>query len=434
LTFAGRIEAMMAVPTSTSVSVSNSGGGPTVSTLPAASYYPTACGTKSSIVTAFQSVLNSTRAATDAAPSWSVSLSTGASGDGRVTIDCTSGDRLVKSAATSAWDSGATSSTTLAGDGYVQFTATTTGKYRALGFSPGGTTSINFNTIGHGIDLKGGGTPTQFAVIELGTEIVTGTYASGDVFKVVRVGTTITYYQNGTLIYTSLAAASGNQVVDSAFFDTGGTIDGIRFFNNGVRTALTWATTGVTKSATTFSLAWTSTNLRDLLGFTADISSANSPQTGTKQARGLWRPDCPLSLAKSTTKMAPIITDRKTTIGPTGATYSHKGTKRYEQASAKWSLVEKQYIEESSATYANASLEQFLKDTQWGEGHSWFAVGSLIQIYDNAGYILGQDLNSGAGPDGWTWIDSDKFMAERTDQRGYDGLWSVEIPRLVSSG
>lgn len=161
----------------------------------------------------------------------------------------------------------------------------------------------------------------------------------------------------------------------------------------------------------------------------ANFAATFGTRTGTKQVRGMWRPNAPLFMADNSTKHAPRITDLRTTIGPTGQTYSLSGNSRREQTSLKWSYVEKSQVWESDTTLANASWEQFLDDTQFGVGHAWFGVSSPVQIYDNAGFLVGQDANL----DGWTILGVTSMNAKRTDARGYDGLWTIEIPRLVAS-
>jgi hypothetical protein len=432
VTYQGRLEARLAVPTGgAAVSATNSGGGPTTVTVPAGNYYPSSTqGSSSSLVSAFQTQLNTSR---DPNPgTWSVSLSTTT---GLVTIDCTSGEKLTRSAAT-AWDAGACSSTTIAGDGYVEFTVPATGAYRALGFSAVGAVSINFVTIDYGIDLKGGGTPTEYAVIENGTEILTSAYAVDDKFTVKRTGTTITYYKNGTLIYTSIVASTGALMIDSAFFDASSSIAGIRLYDNGTRVAITWGTkTNVTSSTVTWSLSWTSTDLRDALGFAANISAVTAPQTGTYAPQGVWLPDCPLALASHPTQ-APRVTDLRQSESPTGIVLGLAGNSKYRHRGLSWGAVPPAQVWESLATYTNSSWENFLKVTQFGMGHSWFTPSSRVQVYyDNAGTAtaLGSAFNSNAGVTGW-FIKGVTSCEPSQLVQNWNGLFKIEIPELVSDG
>jgi len=79
MTFDGRIEAQMTVPAGVSFTATNSGGGPTTISISAGSYFPTA------LIAHVQAQLNALRSPA----TWTVSLSTGASGTGKVTINWT---------------------------------------------------------------------------------------------------------------------------------------------------------------------------------------------------------------------------------------------------------------------------------------------------------------------------------------------------------
>jgi hypothetical protein len=75
----GRIEALLTVPSSTTVSATNSGGGPTSVPLTAATY------SVSAFIAHLVAQLNATRTPAN----WSGSVSTGAAGTGLVTLNCT---------------------------------------------------------------------------------------------------------------------------------------------------------------------------------------------------------------------------------------------------------------------------------------------------------------------------------------------------------
>lgn len=82
MTFDGRIEAEFTVPSSIEVSATNSGGGPTVVSLTAGTYY------LSDFVTHLVARLNAVRTPA----TWSGSVSTGASGTGQVTLNWSGDD------------------------------------------------------------------------------------------------------------------------------------------------------------------------------------------------------------------------------------------------------------------------------------------------------------------------------------------------------
>lgn len=191
----------------------------------------------------------------------------------------------------------------------------------------------------------------------------------------------------------------------------------------------------ITATNGTWSISWTSTTLRDVLGFTANITGVTGAQTGTKQAKGVWIPDCPLFL-DGIAQIAPKASDFRATVGPTGVQYSLVGNVLRRHRNLVWQAVPLAKIREGSAALANASLEQFLDDAQLQQGHAWFTAGSLMQIYNHNAIKLGLDANSGAGVGGWTWPAQAALddLAKRLDSRGWDGLWTVTIPQVVSSG
>lgn len=194
----------------------------------------------------------------------------------------------------------------------------------------------------------------------------------------------------------------------------------------------------IAMSAGTFSIAWTSTNLRDLLGFTANVSSVASA-TGTTSARGLWLPKCPLHFSGSDPLRAPRVTDLRGVIGPTGKTTAYVGSSMYRHRGLRYSHVLRERCYEGSASTAYSTWQAWLDDTQFGAGHPWFAPGSTFQIYwqDSTGadVLVGRDLHSNTGPaHGWAF---DPPIVECAPRPAADGLlayWTIEIAGIVSEG
>jgi hypothetical protein len=188
----------------------------------------------------------------------------------------------------------------------------------------------------------------------------------------------------------------------------------------------------------TWSLSWTSTDLRDALGFDANISSVTTTQTGDAAAKFLWIPNSPLHCDQHPS-MAPEATDLRTSESPTGVAFGLSGTQKYVHTGLGWDHVDVERIREGSATYDNQSLEVFFRDTQSGQGtHSWCAPASPLQVWwNNAGTetLLGDDANDGSGVDGWTLTGVSRFSdVAKPSQPGWVGAWNVTFPRLVSDG
>ncbi|MCA9669804.1 MAG: hypothetical protein KC503_29620 [Myxococcales bacterium] len=135
----------------------------------------------------------------------------------------TAGAGLTKTGAVG-WNAGASSSVSIAGDGYMEFTTAETNTYKMAGLS-NGDTDQNYTDIDYAVYLGGGG---NVYVYENGAyRGVFGTYNVGDVFRVQVVSGVVTYYRNGLLFYTSGGTPTSPLRVDTALFTNGATINGV---------------------------------------------------------------------------------------------------------------------------------------------------------------------------------------------------------------
>lgn len=178
-----------------------------------------------------------------------------------------------------------------------------------------------------------------------------------------------------------------------------------------------------------YSITWTSTDARDLLGFTANITSQTT-STGTNQARGVWGPDRPLTI-KSSPNTAPRITDKRSTQSPTGVVLALKGNEFFRHEQIAWQGVAKNRVWIGAETTTNQSWEKFMLDTQLADGHAWFALNAKVQIFDIQGVKVGIYGNSGSGMAGWTMQGVDNIDPVRTDPT-WDGAWTIEIPTITT--
>lgn len=185
----------------------------------------------------------------------------------------------------------------------------------------------------------------------------------------------------------------------------------------------------------TFSLSWTSADLRDLLGHTANITTQTSV-TGTNQARGLWIPDCPLN-ADSDTDIAPLDSDLRTTLSPNGAAYTKRGTSLHRHTNLVWSHVHKSKVFKARESLTNESYERFYFDTIEGVGHAWFSPSSKMMITDHRenGYV---GENGFAGSiNGWIPVNVPKpseWRMASASPRPSVNLWEIRWPEIVAEG
>lgn len=119
-------------------------------------------------------------------------------------------------------DAGAFSNQKLTGDGYFRFVAKRNGTIYA-GLSPSNS-GANYTAISFCIGVEANGT---IKIYELGTLKHTGgTARRGDWLVIRRIGTTVTYWHNRTLLYTSATSSTGNLYADASIATKNATIEG----------------------------------------------------------------------------------------------------------------------------------------------------------------------------------------------------------------
>jgi endonuclease/exonuclease/phosphatase family metal-dependent hydrolase len=116
------------------------------------------------------------------------------------------------------FDAGAVSQQQLT-SGSVSFTVTT-GQELAVGLGRDTSASTAYG-IDYAFAFTGG---TAWEIREGGAYRSDGVFSSSDVFSIALSGTTVKYYRNGTLVYTSPTPASGAQVLDTSFGTAGAAV------------------------------------------------------------------------------------------------------------------------------------------------------------------------------------------------------------------
>ncbi len=152
--------------------------------------------------------------------------------------------RTYKTGAVSTWDARARTNETLSGDCYVEWRADSVAvnTYRSVSLTVatdviGGDISENSTDYAFGL----GAIANQARVVERGGLVVTGfALAVGDTMRIERVGSTVYYKINGTTVYTSLKASTGDLVIDVQHWDPATRIIGLKAYASGVRQRLTW--------------------------------------------------------------------------------------------------------------------------------------------------------------------------------------------------
>lgn len=180
-----------------------------------------------------------------------------------------------------------------------------------------------------------------------------------------------------------------------------------------------------TDNASTFSITWTTSALGTLLGHTT-ITSQTSV-AGSTACHGFFIPDRPLNLDDDP-RAAPMLTDLRETDSPTGHGLAVVSNAKYVHSNLRWALVSRErYLDTDSGV--TPSWERFVKNTQLGQGHSWFMPRSKVRIMDQTGAYVG----STGGVTKW-WMRGVRSVTAEKQNEAWTGAWMIRIPGLVSDG
>jgi hypothetical protein len=199
-----------------------------------------------------------------------------------------SGNNLTKNQS-GGWNGGAASWNTVANNGYLQFTASETSTARMIGLS-NTFTSSSYTTIQYALYLTNSG---GLQIYESGSYKGTyGTYNTNDVFKIAVENSVVKYYQNGTLLYTSIITPTLPLLADVSINSNGGTVTNAVIGNlySGTFTANTvntgtanyqWVLNGSNVGSNSATYTNTSLSLNDVLYCTINYTGACGAATAT---------------------------------------------------------------------------------------------------------------------------------------------------------
>ena len=199
------------------------------------------------------------------------------------------------------------------------------------------------------------------------------------------------------------------------------------------RTGATWTVTlstvtglvTISTSSGTFSITWTTAALGTLLGHST--ITAQTSVTGATAAHGIFVPDRPLNIDDDP-RAAPMLTDLRETDSPTGFGLGIVGNAKYAHSNLRWARVSRErYLDTDSGV--TPSWERFVKNTQLGQGHSWFTPRSKVKISDQSAALIG----STASVTKWWFRGVNRVTAKKHDE-AWTGAWLIEVPGLVSDG
>lgn len=214
-----------------------------------------------------------------------------------------------------------------------------------------------------------------------------------------------TYYPSTllTAVGTAFATASGTTCAATASLGESGT-------------GIVTITFGSAKA-----IAWVSTDLRDILGFTADSASATT-HTSTKQLRGVWLPGSNYHALNPVSEswVGWYESDARSAVNGAGYSWTVMGQTR-RIVSLTWPFVPRSRAHIGNEVTANQSFERFARDCIWGEP-SWGTAGGPIRFYPDAAATF---YAAYAVPD------ASRIAPELAHDGWGGGPRRVELPRLV---
>jgi hypothetical protein len=172
-------------------------------------------------------------------------------------------------------------------------------------------------------------------------------------------------------------------------------------------------------SSTPWSITWTSTTLRSILGFTANIVAVSTAQTGTSILDGMWLPDCPMLRLDTSDGATVIRSDARYSVSPTGKVFALVGNVHYRYPPLRWSHLSRSRAVDSAN---RNSWTRWVQRTHLGT-LEYFPPGPPVRVYTDATADTLLDAYYFAG-----LADTSQV---RPAESGWDGLWSVETPELI---
>lgn len=194
-----------------------------------------------------------------------------------------------KTGVASGWDAGASSVETLAGNGYVEWIVDQN-SLKMCGLSVTDP-DVSYASIKYGSFVD---SAFNLQVYEDGTFKETTTCAIGDVIRIRRVGTTVTYLKNSDIFYTSLTTSADALRIDTSILTPSASITQIRLLDESsgspVDTAITWQNAvGVSNSTprTLGAVTATATATSDITGTsTVTLGTLSLSSTATVAVSG----------------------------------------------------------------------------------------------------------------------------------------------------
>lgn len=138
---------------------------------------------------------------------------------------------------------------------------------------------------------------------------------------------------------------------------------------------------------TPWSMTFTNTEVRDILGYTGNISSVSSAQVSTKSCRGLWMPDVvkwtPNGDDGGDDNIGVVVSDIRQLVSPSGHVWTFGGNERSELRGMRWEGISNNKAKIRYETVTNESFERFWRDSFLGDV-AYIKRGAVWTVFWNA--------------------------------------------------
>ncbi len=170
------------------------------------------------------------------------------------------------------------------------------------------------------------------------------------------------------------------------------------------------------------SITWVATDLRDILGFAGNSTSATS-HIGTLHARGAWLPTCPYKAPNEIgANWQGWREGHARTVGNhAGYTWTHMGQERV-ATWLEWPSVKRSRTWTAHEATANESWERFVRDVIWGVP-AWGNASGPVRFFPDA-------ANNGTFAT-YRVADASHIKPEPVFADYAGGPWTVRLSRLV---
>ena len=174
-------------------------------------------------------------------------------------------------------------------------------------------------------------------------------------------------------------------------------------------------------SSTNWSITWTSTDLRDALGYSGDIAARASSLAADRQSYLIWMPDCPYWAPLDLTLESGLIeTDLRQAESPDGRVKTLYGNQKTVVEGLRWDAISQNKARNISTTVTG--FQKFWSTALLG-GVSYTVVGSFVYFYPNADSASNNRYKI-------VGLRNSKYPMTVS---GWAGCYRIEIPRMVIS-